>query len=121
MLSTSVFAVSQLKLHWGDVCNLGPAVTKSMTSAPSSADSRTSSSFLLRKPVLVLSILIVPYLSLSNPSSISDLPCGMLFVNLHTDCAVLACTACALWCMREVLGFMPCTELSYRLCVLVGG
>ena len=42
MLSSSVFAVSQLKLHWGSVCNLGPAVTKSMTSAPSSADSRTS-------------------------------------------------------------------------------
>ena len=33
---------------------------------------------------------------LKSNSSNSDLPCGMLFVNMHADCAVLACTACAL-------------------------
>ena len=41
----------------------------------------------------------------------------MLFVNLHADCAVLACIACALWCMREVQAcpkaFVPCSKLSY--------
>ena len=38
---------------------------------------------------------------------------SQIFLGFAEDHLVLACTACALWCMREVLGFMPCTELSY--------